>query len=219
MTPAALQDLVSREWAAAPPDAAHDLAHLHRVWANAQAIAAGEGGADMAVLCAAAFLHDLVALPKNHPDRTRASRLSADRAVTLLAQAGFAPDKLPAVAHAIAAHSFSAAIPPETPEARILQDADRIEALGAVGLARLFMVAGSLGRQIAHPDDPMADARALDDTTYALDHLETKLLRLPAMMQTATGRQIAEQRAQVLRDYRENLLKELRPTARSDQTA
>jgi uncharacterized protein len=209
MTPQALQDLVAREWAAHPPDAAHDLAHLHRVWANAQVIAAGEGGADMAVLCAAAFLHDLVALPKNHPDRALASRLSAERAVALLRAAGMAEDKLPAVAHAIAAHSFSAAIPAETTEARILQDADRLEALGAVGLARLFMVAGSLGRKIAHPDDPMAAARALDDTAYALDHLETKLLRLPAMMQTATGRQIAEQRAQVLRDYREILLSEM----------
>ncbi len=210
MTPEALRDIVAREWAASPPDAAHDLSHLSRVWANAQRIAAGEGGADMQVLCAAAFLHDLVALPKNHPDRAQASRLSADRAVALLHAAGFPSEKLPAVAHAIAAHSFSAAIAPETMEARILQDADRLEALGAVGLARLFMVAGSLSRKIAHPDDPLAEHRGLDDTTYALDHLETKLLRLPAMMQTETGRRIAEDRAQVLRDFRTTLLNEIR---------
>lgn len=210
MTPQALRDLVAREWAAAPPDAAHDLAHLARVWANAQAIAAGEDGADMQVLCAAAFLHDLVALPKNHPDRALASRLSADRAVALLRDADFPADKLVAVAHAIAAHSFSAGIAAETTEARILQDADRLEALGAVGLARLFMVAGSFGTLIADPDDPLARHRPLDDKTFALDHLEVKLLRLPAMMQTATGRQIAEQRAEVLRDFRTTLLNELR---------
>ncbi len=202
------QALVARDWADAPPDPAHDLGHLARVWANAQRIAAAEGG-DLEVLCAAAFLHDLVALPKTHPDRARASRLSAERAVVLLAAEGFDAAKLPAVAHAIAAHSFSAGIACETLEARILQDADRIEALGAVGLARMFLVAGSSGGAMAHGLDPMARHRPLDDRAFALDHLETKLLRLPARMQTATGRALAEARADVLRAFRAQLLAEM----------
>lgn len=209
MTPQALADLVAQDWAAAPPDPAHDLAHLHRVWANCQRIAAGEGGADLAVLCPAAYLHDLVALPKDHPERAMASRHSAARAVALLAPRGLAADRLDAIAHAIEAHSFSAAIPARTAEARILQDADRLDALGAIGLARMFVVAGQLGRAIADPADPLARARPLDDHRYALDHLETKLLRLPGQMQTATGRQMAQARAERLVAFRAALIDEL----------
>ena len=116
---------VSRLWAA-QPDGAHDIGHLRRVWANAQSIAQAEGGADIEVLLAAAFLHDAVNLPKSHPDRARAARLSADHAAAYLPGTGFPPGKIAAVAHAIAAHSFSAGLAPETPEARILQDADRL---------------------------------------------------------------------------------------------
>jgi HD superfamily phosphodiesterase len=85
-------------------------------------------------------------------------RLAAAKASTLLAQAGFPADKLAAVAHAIEAHSFSANITPQTDEARIVQDADRMDALGAIGLARMFYTSGRMGRQLAHPDKPLGRA-------------------------------------------------------------
>ncbi len=200
---------VARVWAAGPADGAHDLGHLRRVWANARLIALEEGGADAEILLAAAFFHDLVNLPKSAPNRAEASRLSAEAAVTFLRGDGFPEAKLAAVAHAIAAHSFSAALPAETAEARILQDADRLEALGAVGLARMFSVAGQMGAALFDPEDPMALHRPLDDKRFSLDHLEVKLFRLPAMMQTATGRAMAEARAEWMASFRTRLLAEI----------
>ncbi|HRK43922.1 MAG TPA: HD domain-containing protein [Gemmobacter sp.] len=190
-------------------DAAHDLAHLRRVWGNCQKIARAEGGADMVVLMAGAYLHDLVNLPKDAPNRRDASRLSAEAAVAWLRGTDFPAAKLEAVAHAIAAHSFSAGIAPETHEARILQDADRLEALGAIGLARLFAVAGQMGAQLYDPADPLAQRRALDDKAFALDHLEVKLFPLVETMQTATGRDMAEERADWVAAFRSRLLREI----------
>ena len=190
-------------------DAAHDIAHLRRVWGNCQKIARAEGGADMQVLMAGAYLHDLVNLPKDAPNRREASRLSAEAAVAWLRDTSFPKDKLDAVAHAIAAHSFSAGIAPETHEARILQDADRLEALGAIGLARMFAVSGLMGGQLYDPEDPLAQHRPLDDKAYALDHLEVKLFPLVETMQTTTGREIAEERADWVAAFRSRLLREI----------
>ena len=177
---------VSRLWSTQAPDGAHDLGHLRRVWKTARLIAM-DVPADGEILLAACFFHDLVNLPKD----------------------GFPETKLAGVAHAIAAHSFSAGIPPETPEARILQDADRLEALGAIGIARMFHVAGQMGGGLFDADDPMALHRALDDSRFALDHLETKLLRLPDSMQTEPGRAMAEERADWLMSFRTRLLSEI----------
>lgn len=200
---------VASLWAAGPADGAHDMGHLARVWSNAKAIALDEDQIDWPVLEAAVWFHDLVNLPKNSPDRHLASLRSADAAVAFLARDGFATDKLDAVAHAIAAHSFSAGIAAQSPEARILQDADRLEALGAVGIARMFLVSGQMGRAMVDMDDPMALHRAPDDTRFALDHLEVKLLRLPALMHTRMGRLMAEERAEWMMSFRSRLLREI----------
>lgn len=200
---------VAAVWAAQPADGAHDLGHLARVWANARAIALDEPQVDWPVLEAAVWFHDLVNLPKDSPDRARASTLSAAAAVDFLRADGFDPAKLEAVAHAIAAHSFSAGIPPETPEARILQDADRLEALGAIGLARMFLISGRMGGGIVDMDDPMALRRPLDDKRFAMDHIEVKLLRLPETMQTRAGRMMAEERAEWMMSFRTRLLSEI----------
>ena len=199
---------VSRQWAAHPADGAHDLGHLRRVWARAQLIALDEP-CDMAVLLAACMFHDLVNLPKSHPDRARASQLSAEAACHFLRADGFAEAKLSAVGHAIAAHSFSAKITPVTPEARVLQDADRLEALGAIGIARMFHVSGAMGGGLFDADDPMALHRPLDDRAFALDHIETKLLKLVDTMRTEPGRAMAAERADWMLSFRTRLLSEI----------
>ena len=199
---------IAELWAGAT-DGAHDLGHLDRVWKSCRLIAMDEPGADGDVLAAAAYFHDAVNLPKDSPDRAAASRLSADLAVRELAAMGFAAGKLPAVHHAIAAHSFSARIVPETAEARILQDADRLEALGAIGLARMFLVTGQMGGGLFDPADPMALNRPLDDRRFALDHLEVKLFGLVETMQTATGRAMAAERAEWIHSFRTRLLSEI----------
>jgi uncharacterized protein len=193
---------LARECAGADADGAHDGNHLDRVWRNAQALLADIPQADALVVLAAAYLHDLVNLPKNDPARATASRRSALLARDRLPALGFPLEKLDAVAHAIEAHSFSAAIPPQTLEAKIVHDADRLDGLGAVGLARMFYIAGRMGSSLAHGSDPLAQDRPLNDQTYSLDHIPVKLARLPAMMQTDAGRRLGEQRLALLNDFR-----------------
>lgn len=126
----------------ADSDGAHDLKHLQRVWHTAQALLRVHPEADVLIVQAACYLHDLVNLPKNDPQRHTASTQAAQLACRHLEAMCFPAEKLAGVAHAIEAHSFSAGIAPTTIEARIVQDADRLDALGAVGLARLFYTAG-----------------------------------------------------------------------------
>lgn len=192
-------------------DAAHDEEHLRRVLNTARVIAEQEGEHNPLVLTAATVLHDYVNVPKNHPDRSRASRLSGEAAAAFLARIGFPEELLPAVRHAIEAHSFSAGIRPETPEARALQDADRLDALGAIGIARCFAVSGVMGRALVDVGDPLARNRPLEEYRYALDHFQTKLLGLPDTMTTETGRQIGRQRAGIMRAFMEQIAEECSP--------
>lgn len=200
--------LASLAAAACGNDGAHDASHLERVWRNAQALLAHHPEADTLVVLAACYLHDLVNLPKNDPARAQASRRSAVLARTQLAQRGFPADRLDAVAHAIEAHSFSAAIVPTTLEAKIVQDADRLDSLGAVGLARMFYIAGCMGSALAHPNDPLAAGRPLDDRAYSLDHIVVKLGKLPGMMQLDAGRALAQARLVRLLAFREEFAAE-----------
>jgi uncharacterized protein len=128
---------------------------------------------------------------KNSPLRAQASRLSADKAGQVLKSLGWPNAKIEAAAHAIEAHSFSAGIAPATLEAKTLQDADRLDAIGMLGVARCFYVAGRLGRALYDPADPHATQRPLDDTRFTLDHFQTKLLKLASGFQTATGARMA----------------------------
>jgi uncharacterized protein len=193
-----------------PGDGSHDLTHLRRVRANARAIAADEADAgDPLVLAAACWLHDLVAIEKNDPRRAEASRLSAAVAAGLLRGWGWDEARIIGVVHAIEAHSFSAGIAPETAEARILRDADRLDAIGAIGIGRAFFVAGRLGLALHDADDPAAAHRPPDDRRFAIDHFRTKLLGLGDGMLTATGRRIAAGRITVLRDFLDRFLAEV----------
>lgn len=187
-------------------DGSHDIAHLARVWRNMWRIHAAEGGS-AEVLAAACILHDCVAIEKNDPRRAQASRLAAERAREALTGLGWG-DPAP-VCHAIEAHSFSAGIAPQTLEARILQDADRLDAIGWIGAARCFYIAGRMGSALYHVDDPRGAGRALDDAAYALDHFETKLLRLADGFQTEAGREMARARHARLLRLRDEMLDEI----------
>lgn len=191
-----------------PADGAHDLAHLLRVWHNARRIAAAEGSRPN-ILAAAILLHDCVAVEKSSPLRARASILAADRASEILGHLGWPVEATADVAHAISAHSFSAGIAPVTLEARVLQDADRLDALGHIGIARCFYVAGRMGSAIHDADDVSAERRPLDDTRYALDHFRTKLLRLGEGFQTATGSRMAAERTRIMAAFLDGFEAEL----------
>lgn len=191
-------------------DTAHDISHFRRVWMTAQKIMVHHMVEPLVILTACYF-HDIVCLPKNHPERSRSSRLAALKTSDILRHdfPEFPPEHIAAVGHVIEAHSFSAGIAPQSMEAKIVQDADRLEALGAIGLARVFAVSGALGVPLFDADDPVADARILDDRAFALDHFQTKLLRLPDTMQTEMGRELARHNADFLIQFMAKLSAEL----------
>ncbi len=192
-------------------DKAHDVAHFHRVWKTAQRIMEGTE-ANRLVVLSACYFHDIVNLPKNHPERHLASAQAALETLRILEIhfPDFPHDMYDAVAHAVHAHSFSAGVEPQTLEAKIVQDADRLESLGAIGLARVFYTSGALGRPLFDSEDPLAGQRELDDARYALDHFQQKLLKLPQTMQTEAGRKLARHNADFLVHYMAKLCAELK---------
>ncbi|NBC86075.1 MAG: HD domain-containing protein [Bacteroidetes bacterium] len=192
----------------AEADAAHDRAHILRVVRSARRLAEEEG-ADLDVVIPAAWLHDCVVVEKDDPRRGQASRRAAEVAVQFLSRTGYPEEAHDAIRHAIEAHSYSAAIEPTTIEACVVQDADRLDALGAIGIARCMMVGGALGNRLYHTVDPFCENRPPDDATYTIDHFYEKLLGLPGTMQTRAGRAEAERRADVMRGYLDNLGEEI----------
>lgn len=212
---AAEQDLLAwesrfKDWIAHLPvaDAAHDLAHVQRVVVNARHFAEAEG-ANLNVVLPAAWLHDCVAVCKGSDKRHLASRLSADKALALLEEWGYPACHFDAIRHAIEAHSWSAGIPPRTLEAKVVQDADRIDSIGAIGVARAILVGGVLGRELYHPEDPLCENRQPDDKRYTLDHFFSKLLTLKDGFHTAAARAEAQKRHDFMRRYLETLKAEV----------
>jgi uncharacterized protein len=189
-------------------DAAHDLEHVRRVVRNAEALAKAET-ARLEIVLPAAWLHDCVTVPKDSPRRAAASRLAAVQAVEWLRGWGWPAESFADIAHAIEAHSFSAGIPARTLEAKVVQDADRLDALGAMGLARCLMLGGAMRRSLYVPEDPFCERRAADDHASCVDHFYTKLLTLEEMMQTAAGGREAARRTHFLRSFLEELRREL----------
>ena len=181
-------------------DAAHDLEHVRRVVNNGKKILSGER-ADAEAVIAACWLHDCVVLPKNHPERTKASALAAEKAERFLKEAGFPAEKVNAVKHAIESHSFSAGVPAETIEAKIVQDADRLDAIGAIGTARALMVGGKLDRCLYRSIDPFCEDRDPDDSRFTIDHFYQKLLKLPDQMNTAEASRMAKRRTDFMRRF------------------
>ena len=191
-------------------DPAHGLVHLRRVVATAVRLATEEG-ARIDIVLPAAWLHDCVHVAKDSPDRPLASHLAAAHAISFLQQAGYPSEALPEIAHAIEAHSYSAGIPPRTVEAKVVQDADRLDALGAIGIARCVAVGAALGRSLYEPDDPFCERRQPDDSGASVDHFYTKLLKLAGTMQTAAGRREAGRRTAFIHAFIEQLRSEIGP--------
>jgi uncharacterized protein len=201
-----------RRFVASQPNAdpGHGPVHLERVVATAMRLAAEEG-ARVDVVLPAAWLHDCVHVAKNSPERSRASRLAADHALGFLQEAGYPPACLPDIRHAIEAHSYSAGIAPRTVEAKVVQDADRLDALGAIGLARCLAVGTALGRPLYEPVDPFCRERAPDEGGASIDHIYAKLLKLAGTMQTAAGRREAARRTAFLEAFLVQLGSEIAP--------
>lgn len=181
-------------------DPAHDLSHVQRVVQNTIRLTESESG-NAAITVPAAWLHDCVSVAKDSPLRNQASRLAAEEAVRFLGSAGYPVELLDDIHHAIEAHSFSANIDTRTLEARIVQDADRLEAIGAIGIARCLLTGGSMGTPLYDPEDPFARSREANDRRYTIDHFYCKLLGLADTMKTASGKAEAVKRTDYMKAF------------------
>ena len=189
-------------------DPGHGIDHVTRVVGNAESLGLLEK-VDPFVVLPSAWLHDCILIAKNSLDRARASRLAAARARELLNEISYPKEYQLAIEHAIESHSFSAAIECRTIEAKVVQDADRLEALGSIGIARCLMTAGSLGQALYHIEEPFPVSRIPDDRKQSIDHFFAKLFKLPATMKTNAGRIEADKRVGVMVAFLEQLSTEL----------
>lgn len=189
-------------------DPAHDYEHLRRVVACASRLARQEG-ANLDVVLPAAWLHDCVSVPKNSAMRSQASAMAASAALRFLGTQGYPDELLAAIGHAIEAHSFSAGIAPRSIEAAVLRDADRLDSLGAIGVARCLMLSAALGRRLYDPAEPFPERRPMDDQQNAIDHFYVKLLKLSDDMLTPAGRAEALSRTEYMRGFLVQLASEL----------
>jgi len=190
-------------------DSAHDFSHSLRVANNAIAIAKHEGG-DLETLVAAALLHDIGNVSKDHPESSKSSTRSSQQAKQILTSVNFPKEKLPDVLDAILCHSYSAGLTPKTHDGRIFQDADRIDGLGAIGIARVFATSATFKSKLYSQDDPfLKDGRMPNDKKFAVDHFYVKLFKVIDTMQTPTGKALAQKRIDIMKKFLENLEKEI----------
>jgi uncharacterized protein len=189
-------------------DPAHDFEHIMRVYRNAQRIAKKEG-ANIQIVLASVLLHDMVSYPKSDPRSKNSSVESAKEAKKILLKYGYNEKEVNVITDAIRDHSFSKGTVPQTLEGKILQDADRLDAIGAIGIARAFSVAGAERRLFYNSQDPFCVSRTPDDTRWTVDHFYKKLLLLEKKMNTKTGRQEAQGRVKIMKQFLEHLQSEI----------
>lgn len=193
----------------ASTDPAHDYLHVVRVYQNARKILVQEQ-ADSDIVLVGALLHELFNYPKDHPLSHRSGDVAADMAFDVLAETSFPVEKRERVCDIIRNHAFSKGVIPDTIEGKILQDADRLDAIGAIGLARCFATSGSLRRPLYSPEDAFCQNRSPEGQTFAVDHVFEKLLRIPQTLHTTTARALAEPRMNFISAYLHELREELR---------
>ena len=189
-------------------DSAHDFEHVMRVYKNAQKICTLEKANEKLVL-SSALLHDIVSYPKSDKRSKLSSIQSAKKSEQILKKYNFSKEELSIISDAIRDHSFSQNTTPRTLEGKILQDADRLDALGAIGIARVFATGGSLKRPFYNIDDPFCKTRTPDDKTWTVDHFFQKLLKLESLMNTKSGKIEAKKRTSILKEFLKQLKQEI----------
>jgi len=189
-------------------DAAHDFEHIMRVYKNAKKICKSEKVNPKLVLCAA-LLHDIVSFPKSDKRSKTSSKKSSILAAKILKKYNFSKNEIQIICNAILDHSFSKNKIPQTIEGKILQDADRLDAIGAIGVARAFAVGGHTNRQFYNKLDPFCRKRIPDDQRWTLDHFFRKLLLLEKLMNTKSAKIEAKKRTSVIRKYLDDLKREI----------
>lgn len=189
-------------------DPAHDFEHIIRVYKIAEKIGKKEK-ANMTLVRAAVLLHDIVSYPKSDKRSKRASIASSLLAAKILKRYGYDGSEIDIITGAIRDHSFSKGVVPHTLEGKVLQDADRLDALGAIGIARTFSVGGAEKRPFYNKDEPFCSKRTPNDQKWTLDHFYKKLLLLQKRMNTKTAKKEAQYRTKIMKRFLNELKKEI----------
>jgi uncharacterized protein len=189
-------------------DPSHDWSHVTRVVNMCHKLGA-ELGAEMKYLIPAAYLHDVVNVPKNHPDRHLASQMAADKARSYLEDTTLNDEDIKTITTIILEHSYSANLTPSCIESAILQDADKLDAMGAIGVMRWSTCGALMQAAYYHPQDPWGEKRDLDDRKYSLDHFEKKLLKLYSRLNTEPAKIIGKERMDFFHHFLEQLKSEI----------
>jgi len=195
----ALEDIVKQH---CTKDAAHSLAHFHRVALWTIKI---DPRLNPRHAIAAALLHDIINIPKNSPERPKASEYSASFAQDLLPKFGFNSSEVLLIIDAIRDHSYSRGTIPKSPLGKALQDADRLESLGAIGIMRVFSTGARMDAAYFNDSDPWAKNRLRDDIKFSIDHFFEKLFKLPSTMNTEEGKKEAYRRCEIMHLFLEQL--------------
>jgi len=189
-------------------DPAHDFDHIMRVYKNAEKLAKKEK-ANTKLILSAALLHDIVNYRKSDKRSKRSSTKSAIKARQILSRYNFSNSEMKIITDAIRDHSFSKNKTPSTLVGKILQDADRLDAIGAIGIARAFAVSGAEDRPFYNRIDPFCSKRKPNDQKWAVDHFYRKLLKLEKLMNTKSAKIEAKKRTKVLKDFLSELKHEI----------
>jgi uncharacterized protein len=194
-------------------DSVHDFDHILRVMALAERIARAEC-ANLEIVRTAALLHDWGRAASQEDEQDHAA-VAAEQAERFLATKGLPTSEIAAIVHAISAHRFRSKPDPETLEAQVLFDADKLDAIGAIGIARVFAYGGARGQRLWAPRsdvdragwDRVAHGRRSEeaDDHTAVHEFVVKLSRIKDRLYTATGRSIARERHQVMVDFFDRL--------------
>jgi uncharacterized protein len=190
-------------------DRSHDIAHTLRVLNNVLEINKTEN-ADLEILIPAALFHDLITYPKNHPKRLDSQSESANEAEKILQSiAEYPNEKIEQVKTCIVECSFSKDIMPKLQESKILQDADALEATGAIAIMRTFCSSGQMQREFYNTDDPFCETRKPDPSKYAIDLFYQRLLITENKLHTHKAKEMAKKRGLFLKQFLEQLKSEI----------
>jgi uncharacterized protein len=188
----------------------HDWWHTHRVWTMAVRIGRKEK-ADLGIVSLGALLHDIADWKFHDGDLTS----GPTKACGLLREHGFDDQTIISPVCEIVrdvGYKGGHSLPVRTIEGQVVQDADRLDAIGAIGIARCFAYSGATGRPIYDPTlSPRLDMSMEEYRTNkgsALNHFQEKLFRLKGLMNTATGRRLAEQRDEYMQQFVARFLRE-----------
>jgi len=191
-------------------DAIHDFDHVLRVLALAERLAREEG-ADLEIVRAATLLHDVA---RGQGDRLSANHAHAGAEFAREVLAGQPPEKVEAVAHAIAAHRFRSGPDPQTLEARVLHDADKLDAIGAIGVARAFAFGGYEGQRLwADVPAGYRESQATRHEHTPVHEYQIKLSKIKGRLLTESARRLAEGRHSFMVEFFEQLEREVRGLA------